>query len=257
MKKLHHAALFLAVMVLCPMFQLEAQDVGQSNQLYYCWEETVKPEYIQEYMAFYRELIGICEEVNYPFPIVTWEARHMVFQFWSPLNSLSDIETIPEAWGRVIEKFGVEKYQSLQNTILYKYAKTATILGELTYLPADPETSFEERVYCRWIEIYLKPGTNSELIEAMQWFNTQRSEHQVQQYMNMARGNLGFEQPDYVITYYDVSQEDLDRSFQNVTDEFSKSYQEYLTRIRKIFRKPPEVLNLYRMDELSYFPSGS
>lgn len=217
----------------------------------------MKPEYIQDYMAFYRELMDICREVDYPYPIVTWEARHMVFQFWSPLNSLNDIAAIPVAWGRVIERFGEEKYQALQNTILYKFAKTATILGDLTYLPADPETSFGERVYCRWIEMYLKPGTAADLLEALQWFNAQRSAHQIQQYMNIARGNLGFEQPDYVITYYDLSEADLDRSFQNVTDEFSKGYQEYLTRIRKLFRKPPEILNLYRMDELSYFPPGS
>jgi hypothetical protein len=181
----------------------------------------------------------------------------MVFQFWSPLNSLSDIETIPVTWGRVIQKFGTEKWQSLQNTILYKYVKTATILGDLTYLPANPETSFGERVYCRWIEMYLKPGTDADFLESMQWFNAQRNEHQVQQYLNVARGDLGFEQPDYIVTYYDLSEVDLDHSFQIVEDEFSKSYQEFLTRIRKLFRKPPEVLNLYRIDELSYFPSGS
>ena len=257
MKKLFHAALFLAVMVLCPVFHLEAQEAGQTDQLYYCWEETVKPEFIQDYLTFYRELIGICREVSYPFPIVTWEARHMVFQFWSPLNSLSEIGTIPGAWGGVIERFGMEKYQSLQNTILYKYAKTATVLSDLTYLPDDPNTFLEERDYCRWIEMYLKPGTDTDFLEAMQWFNVQRSESQVQQYLNVARGDLGFEQPDYIVTYYDVSQEILDLSFQVATEEFSKSYQEFLTRIRKLFRKPPEVLNLYRINELTYFPSGS
>jgi hypothetical protein len=57
MKKHFYAVMFLAVMVLLPMLQLEAQDAKQNEQLWYCWEETVEPDMYEEYLKKIRKLM--------------------------------------------------------------------------------------------------------------------------------------------------------------------------------------------------------
>jgi hypothetical protein len=39
------------------MLQLEAQDENQKDQLWYCWEETVKPDMLEVYLKTIQKLM--------------------------------------------------------------------------------------------------------------------------------------------------------------------------------------------------------
>ena len=61
MKNHCHTVILLAVMVVLPMLQLEAQDENQKDQLWYCWEETVKPDMLEEYLELSKEMLEVCK----------------------------------------------------------------------------------------------------------------------------------------------------------------------------------------------------
>ncbi len=256
MRKHFHSVLLLAVMVVFPMLQLEAQDRQQKEQLWYCWEETVKPEMIEEYLELSKEWLQICKEENYPFQIFTWNHRSMVYEYWSPLNSISDIDKIYPAWSKVIAKWGEEKFEALNRTKLHHYSKTITILGDLTYMPENPELRGDERNYGRWIEIYLKPGMEEKFIEALKELNEQRRAFGIQDYLMFGVGGMGYQGPSFHAYYSHVSQQALNEYYESTPEAYKEKFQEYLGTIRKLMIKPPIISQYYLLRELSYTPAS-
>ena len=134
MKKHFYTVIFLTVLVLLPMLQLEAQ--AEKNEfLWYCWEETVNPELWDEYLELSKEMLQLCKEENFPYSIFTWNKSSMVYELWTPLNSLSEIDSLQAAWEKIIKKWGDEKYKAFTRTKLYDYSKTVTLFGDLSYTP--------------------------------------------------------------------------------------------------------------------------
>jgi len=255
MKKHFNAVMFLAVMVLLPMLQLEAQDVKQNEQLYYCWEETVKPEMIDEYLELSKELLLLCKEENFPYPIYTWNHRSMVYELWSPLNSLTEIDSLHAAWTKIIKKWGEENYEAFNRTKLHNYSKTINILSELAYMPEDPELTEDERNYGRWIEIYLKVGKQKEFMEAVKWINEQRAAYGIQEYLGFSIGGIGYQSPSYNVYYSHVSKEALNNYYNSTPEAYKKKFEEYLKKIQKLMIKPPTISDYYLLWDLSYTPA--
>jgi len=253
MKKHFYAALILVAIVLFPVLQLNAQE-EKSEQIWYCWEETVKPEMIEEYLALSKELVDLSKQVNYPFPYYTWNRRSMVYERWAPISSLDDIETIYEEWMKVLKEWGEEKSAAFSQTQLHYYSKTSTVQGDLTFMPENPKSTNDERNYGRWIEIYLKPGTQNEFVEAVKWINEQRAAYGIDVYLQMGRGGLGYQQPSYIAYYSRVSREEYEKYGESIPDTYMEKYLEYLTRIRKLFLVPPNIYHYNLLRDLSYEP---
>jgi len=256
MKKHFYAVMFLAVMVLLPMLQLEAQDVKQNEQLWFCWEETVKPEMIDEYLELSKEVMLLCKEENHPYPIYTWNQSPMVFEYWSPLNSLAEIDSISTAFEKIFKKLGEEKFEALNRNKLHNYSKTITILSELAYMPEDPELTDDERIYGRWIEIYLKTGKQKEFMEAVKWINEQRAAYGIQEYLGFSIGGIGYQSPSYQVYYSHVSKEALNNYYDSTPEAYKKKFEEYLKKIRKLMIKPPTISDYYLLWDLSYTPTS-
>jgi hypothetical protein len=256
MKKHCHAVLILAVMVVLPMLQLEAQDENQKDQLWYCWEETVKPELWEEYLELSKEMLEVCKEENFPYPIFTWNHRSMVYELWSPLNSLTEIDSLDAAWMKIIKKWGEEKYEAFTQTKLHNYSKTVTILGDLTYMPENPELTEDERTYGRWIEIYLKPGKQKEFMEAVKELNNQRKAFGIQEYLMLGEGGIGYQAPSFHAYYSHLSQQAFNDYFDSTPEAYNKKFQEYLDKIFKLMIKPPVINHYYLIPELSYNPAS-
>ena len=145
MKKHFYAAFVLLAIVLFPVLQLSAQE-EKNEQIWYCWEETVKPEMIEEYLTLSEEMIDLCKQENFPYPIVTWIRKSMVYELWSPVSSLNEIDSIENEWAKILKIWGEEKYAAFNQTKLHNYSKTITLQGDLGYMPEDPQIKPEERM---------------------------------------------------------------------------------------------------------------
>ncbi len=255
MRKHCCAALLLVAMVLFPALQLNAQE--EKNEFHwFCWEETVKPDMIDEYISLSKELLVLCKQENFPYPIGTWNRKSMVYELWSPVNSLNDIDSIGKEWTKILKIWGEEKAEAFALTKLQHFSKTITLLGDLTYMPENPQYTGDERNYVRWIEIYLKPGTQKEFIEAVKWINEQRALFGIDEYFQMGAGGIGYQAPSFLASYSQVNREQYQKYYDSTPDAYKEKFQEYLVRIRKLLMKPVEIYHYNYLKELSYTPEG-
>jgi hypothetical protein len=95
----------------------------KKEQLWYCIEETVKPEMWEQYVKLSKEIIDICKENSFSFPFYTWNGRPLVYELWTPIESLNDIEKIEEEWKRIWDIMGEEKKTEFDATKLNNYSK--------------------------------------------------------------------------------------------------------------------------------------
>jgi len=253
MKMHFYTVIFLTVLVLLPMLQLEAQ--AEKNEfLWYCWEETVNPELWDEYLELSKEMLQLCKEENFPYSIFTWNKSSMVYELWTPLNSLSEIDSLQAAWEKIIKKWGDEKYEAFTRTKLHDYSKTVTLFGDLSYTPENPQYTGEERIYGRWIEIYLKTGKQKEFIEAFKWLNEQRSAFGIEEYVIVGVGGIGYQSPSFHAYYTHVSKQTLNDYYDSTPEGYQEKFDEYLAKILKLMIKPP-IINEYKLLwDLSYTP---
>ena len=65
MKKHYYAAFLMAALLLFPALQLDAQE-EKNEYLWYCWEETVTPDMLDEYLDLSKEVMLLFKEENHP-----------------------------------------------------------------------------------------------------------------------------------------------------------------------------------------------
>lgn len=252
MKKHCYAGLLLLAIALFPALQMNAQEENK-EYLWYCWEETVKPEMYDQYLSLIKELHEVCKNENFPFQFFTWSRTSMVYELWYPIKNLNDVNSIDEAWGIILEKWGNEKYEAYSNTLLSHQTKTCTLLDELTYMPENPELSVNERTYGRWIEIYLKPGTQKEFAEAVKQLNEQRAAFGIEDYIMFASCGFGYPGPSYLGLYSHESREAFNASFESSPEAYLEKFDAYLNKIEKLMREPVKIYHYTWIQELSYF----
>ena len=190
--------------------QVNAQE--NNEQLWYCWEETVMPERIDQYLEISKEFLALYKSEEFPFPIFTWQPKPFTYELWSPINSLADIEKINDAAIGIIEKLGEEKFTAFKETILQFREFTCTIKNDLQYTPANPDVGRNEFEYCLWIELYLKPGKQKAFEEAVKVFNEERAKKDYGSYVFYASGGFGFEQPCYIVMISNINEESFLKS---------------------------------------------
>jgi len=251
MKKQCFAALLGLAIALLPVLNINAQD-EKNEYLWYCWEETVKPEMIDQYLSLSKELMNLCREESFPFEIFTWSRKAMVFEMWYPIKNLNDMEAINEAWKKIIAKWGDEKYEAFNETIMHFNEKTCTVLGDLTYMPANPKYSGTERSYGRWIEIYLKPGKQKEFVEAVKWINEQRAAYDIEDYLMFASGGFGYQGPSFLVIFSHLSREEFNASLESHPDAYEEKFDMYLDRVFKLISKPVDIYHYNFVWDLSY-----
>lgn len=251
MKKYCYAGLMLLAIVLFPVPDLNAQ--GENDQLWYCWEETVKPDKVDEYLALSKEVIELCKKENYPFRFFTWSRSFGVYEWWGPIDNLGEINRIEEEWTRILKIWGEEKVKAYTETKLKHYSKTCTLMGDLAYFPANRDPN-EPLTYGRWIELYLKPGKMSECISLIKKLNEHRASFGIQDNVQFGWGGLGYQSPSMLAFYLDSSKEEYERNFDSTPEAYQEHFQEYLDEMFKLLLQLPQIYDYNHLTELSYAP---
>lgn len=254
MKKRSYASLLLLAIALIAVLKLNAQ-VEKNEQLWYCWEETVNPAMIDEYIELSKELLELCKKENYPFSYFVWTRKSMVFEHWAPIGSLEDLDRIGEEWNKILEIWGKEKTEAHNKTKMKHYSKLCTLDNNMAYMPENP-TAGDDWAYGRWIEMYLKPGKMGELVSLLEKLNEQRTRHGIREYVQFGWGGLGYQSPSVLVFYAQKSQEALQNYFDSTPKAYQEKFQEYLVNMRKLLVQPPEIYHYTLLWELSYSPEN-
>jgi hypothetical protein len=247
--------LFITALILFAGFaNLNAQDENGA-QLWFCIAETVKPDMQEQYLELSQELINLCKEEDFPFAFFTWSYAPMEFELWSPLESLNDIDKMEKEWDKIMKKWGEDKQDAFNATKIKNYSKTCKVRWDLTYTPDNPDFDPDNLTYGRWIEVYLKPGTQKKFAESVQWMNEKRKANDYGVQCGFAELGLGYETPSYLVMYGHESQVKYLEYENNLDEAYQDEYQKYLTGIRKLFSKPVTIYDIWLLPELSYNPN--
>lgn len=250
--KSHRCILALIFMLGYISPNISAQE--EREQLWYCWEETVKPEKIEEYKKLSVEFIDLCSEYIFPFSFYTWSSKPFTFELWTPIESLNDIEKIEKAWDQMAEKLGVEKYDAFRKTRLHNKSYTCTVKNDLCYIPKDPDYPRKDIRYQQWTEIYLKEGKQDEFEKALKWLNDERAKKECGCYVLYATGGFGYEIPCYIVMVGNKTKEEFIEADKQVKKQMEMVWEKYLEKINPIMRKPSKVYDWNYLPELSYVP---
>ena len=232
---------------------INAQD-EEKEELWYCWEETVKPEKIDEYLELSIEFIELCKQNEFPFAFFTWSAKPFTYELWTPISSFSDIEKINDAWDKIVEKLGAKKHAAFQNTKICNRRFTCTIRNELSYNPKNPDYARNEFNYAKWIEVYIKDGKQKEFEEAVKWFNKERASNDYGSWVFYATGEFGYESPCYIVMIGNKNLLDFLQANKEINEKMNDEWKEYMNKIRPLMRKPSKNYDWYLLSGLSYKP---
>jgi hypothetical protein len=228
----------------------------KKEQLWYCIEETVKPDRWEQYVKLSKEIIDICKENGFSFPFYTWNGRPLVYELWTPIESLNNIEKIEKEWKRIVDVWGAENYAAFNATKLSNYSKTTTVRNDMAYSPENPVYSIGDPLYCRWIEVYLKSGSEKEFEEIIAWMNDQRNKHDYRIICRFAEGGIGYDTPSYIGLYGHDSMAKYMEYHISISDTYKKDFEEYLSKIRQLMVRPPKIFDNDLLWELSFNPVG-
>ena len=243
------------IFIVISLFAISKNGIAQdkNEQLWYCWEETVKPEMINEYLELSNDFLELYKSENFPFAIYTWQKQPFRYELWTPINSLSDIDKITEASMKIAEKLGVEKYAAFKNTILHNKEYTLTMRNDLQCTPENPIYTNDEINFEFCISVYIKSGKQKEFEETLIDFNKKRAK--LGSPIFVATGGFGMEQPCYTIMMTGKDEETF-LKLQNETAEIlAKERDDYFNKIYKLMRKPSTNYNWYFLRNLSYEPA--
>ena len=243
----------IVILLVCTIHTTQAQENGK--QLWYCWEETVKPEMIEQYLEISKDFLELYKSENFPYAIITWQSQPFVYGLWTPINSLADIEKISEASMKIVEKLGTEKYAAFNNTKIHNREYMITMKNDLTYTPANPDYNFNELVYEQSRFLYIKPGKQKEYEQAQKWINKVREEENYGSWIFTATCGFGYELPCYMVLNANTNRNNYEKAFDEFYNENTDKWDEFIKMIQPLLRKPPIVYDWYLLKDLSYEPS--
>lgn len=228
----------------------------KNEQLWYCWEEEVIPEKLNEYNKLIKELFELGKQEKLPFSIFVWEPRPLVYQYWTPIGSLNDIEKLHSAWNKVIEKWGKEKYDAYNRTRTHFKRKTCTVLDYLQYAPKNPYYERTDGIYTQMVEMHLKFGKEEEMVDIIRWLNKRWEEIDYSASAFYAIGEMGYDEPCFILMFFGLNKIEYIKKMDKMQEAMGDDWTDFLSKIRQLQRKPSKLIDWYYLKELSYNPDN-
>lgn len=209
----------------------------KSEQLWYCWEEIVKPELVSDYFDLNKKLVEICKEENFKFTFHTFTSGDFKYRWYHPINSLGDIDEVEKEWDRIMEKFGSDNLATFQNTLLSHNSFTLTEKSELSFIPEEPRFSIDSIKYMRIQEFYVIPGREKEVEKVVHEANIFLKSKNYNDAWHMGIGEIGFNGPVFIGWSFATSMKDYLEQDEIFSEQFSDDFKEYNERFRNCLRQ--------------------
>ncbi|WP_167618086.1 hypothetical protein [Maribellus sediminis] len=248
MKKLYLG--FIVILLFIAINSANAQE--NEKQLWYCWEEVVHPTLINEYWELSKELSELCKSEGYSYAFYAWTSGNFKYQYWHPINSLSDIDKLEAEWDKIMAKFGAEKTEKWIKTIKSTNSRTITEISDLSFYPANPRVVMDSVNYMEFQEFYIIPGKGKEFEKMMKKAVAHIKSEGHSDSWHVASGGLGYNGPVYIGWAFDKNKKEY-----IINDEiFSKKYGDFFKEFNKDFVKilrSVERKEAWFARDLSYF----
>lgn len=230
-----------------------AQDDSQ-GQLWFCWEATVNPAHLDEFMDLQLELRkSDLKEVGFSYPIRAWTDGLFHYYFFYPVDTYNDKDAIYSELGKAIELQGNDWLNRMFSTLDNHTTWFIRWDPELSYSPENSRLNSGEGVYCIWDMFYIDPGKEQEVRDLQKGFITILKDKGYDDAVDIYIGELGLDGYFYMGVIFGKSPADLwtqnDKMWELLGDEGGQLFKE----MRKYLKKR-DFKKFWYLEKLSYSP---
>ena len=208
-------------------------------------------------MDLSKEMLVLCKETNFPFPIYTWTPGEFKYQLWSPINELNDIDKINDAWTKIIEILGKEKYATFNKTKVTSNSYTSRGRLDLNFQPENPRYKMEDVEFGMWQEVYFIPEKAKEAEEIIKEMNKLIMAKDYDDPMYFFEAGIGYETPMLIATNHALDFKDYlaqqDKWDDFFTEDELKEIDELNSKVIAC-TKTIKLKRMWRVKDLDYEP---
>lgn len=253
MKKIFPKVLtILVILSLCGPATLAQEE--SRGQLWFCWEATVNPAQLDEFMDLQLELRKThLKEAGFSYPISAWTDGLFTYYFFYPVDSYNDKDKIYSELGRAIELQGNNWLNRMFSTLDNHTTWFIRWDPELSYRPENPRRTGDEGVFCVWDMFYIDPGKEQEARNLQKRLVTVLTEKGYDDYVDTWIGELGLDGYFYMGVLFGKSPADLWAQNEVMWELLGEEGRQLFVEMRK-YTKKRDFKQFWFMKGLSYDP---
>ena len=253
MKRIYPKA--MAILVILSMYALGTLAQEESRgQLWFCWEATVNPAQLDEFMDLQIELRKThLKEAGLSYPISAWTDGLFHYYFFYPVDSYNDKDAIYNELWKAIELQGNDWLSRMFSTLDNHTTWFIRRDPALSYKPENPRRKGDEGVYCVWDMFYIDSGKEQEVRNLQKRFVNTLKEKGYDDYMDTYIGELGLDGYFYMGVIFGKSPADLWTQNEVMWELLGKEGRQLFNEMRK-YTKKRDFKQFWYMKKLSYDP---
>jgi len=248
-----------AVLVACTFGVVSLAPAGEEEkgQLSIVEEVTVKPGGVAAYEAAAKEFPSILAEHGFPHAFEAYATDDYHYYFVYPVENLADIDNIHKSWMKLLESWGLDKWEKMEKQISGSLETYRFMLlrsrPDLSFNPEHHPYDPAKSNYLLWGYCYLKPGMEKAFEQNFKDFVTLFTAKEVPFGWNTFQGDFGTEMPVFIYAEWADGPAafwtEVEKSMAKVGDESEALWNETLSMLRRY-----EVKTGMSRPDLSYRP---
>ena len=253
MDKFFTRSILILVLLLMGNAFTQAQDESQ-GQLWFCWEATVNPAHLDEFMDLQLELRKTSlKEAGLSYPISAWTDGLFHYYFLYPVDTYNDKDAIYGELGKAIELQGNDWLSRMFSTLDNHTTWFIRHDPELSYKPENPRLNSGEGVYCIWDMFYIDSGKEQEARDLQKRFVTLLKEKGYDDSADIHISELGLDGYFYIAMIFGKSPADLAVQNEKMWELLGEEGSQLFHEMRKYIKKR-DFKRFWYMEKLSYSP---
>lgn len=229
------------------------QETESKGQLWFCWEATVNPARLNEFIELQVEFRTYFKEAKFSYPKSAWTDGNFHFYIFYAVDSYNEVDSIYSGLGDVIDKWGEERLNKMWETVETHRTFFIRWDPELSYAPDSPRLADGEATFAIWDIMYIAPSKESEFRQAAKRLSDMLKDVGFNDPLNFMIGDQGFEATAYLGVLYGKSPSDLWAQNEKLLNSLGEDGAKLVSEIFGLLRKR-EFKQFWYVKELSYIP---
>jgi hypothetical protein len=244
---------FSVLVVLSLYGQVSFAQEESSGQLWFCWEATVNPARVNEFIDLQVEYRTHFKEANFSYPVSGWTDGMFHFYVFFAVDSYDEVNTIYSALGDVNEIWGADRLNRMWETVETHRTFFIRWIPELSYAPEHPRLADGEATFAVWDIMYIDPSKEAEFCQSAGKFTKMLKNAGFDDPLNFMIGDQGYEATAYLGVLYGKNQSDLWAQNEKLWSKLGEEGAQLNREVMGLLKKR-DFKQFWYVKELSYDP---
>lgn len=222
-----------------------------NGQLWFCWEATVKPARLNDFIELQVEFRTHFKEANFSYPISAWTDGMFHYFIFYPVKDYNEKDDIYAALWKAADLWGMDRMSKMWEAVETHNTFYIRHLPEFSYVPEKPRLKEGEAIFAIWDMMFVDPANDAEFRQAAKKFTGMLKSADFGDAVNLMIGDVGYEATAYLWTLYGKSPADFWTENEKLWDALGEEGQKLNA---KSLLKKREFKQFWYSEKLSYSP---